>query len=73
MKVIENLSELPYIAQPSVFTIGNFDGVHLGHQHLIQYVNKIATKKGTSIIGTFKNHPSETLKNKKKLFSVIWI
>jgi len=32
-------------AKPSVLTIGNFDGVHIGHQALISKVRNIATKK----------------------------
>ena len=32
-------------AENSVLVIGNFDGVHLGHQSVINYARKIAKKK----------------------------
>jgi riboflavin kinase/FMN adenylyltransferase len=55
VKVIRNLEQkLP----PLVLTIGNFDGVHLGHQQIISQVRKIAKeKKLASAILTFEPHP----------------
>lgn len=55
MKVIRNLKQkLP----PLVLTIGNFDGVHLGHQQIISQVRKIAKEKNlASAILTFEPHP----------------
>src|SRR5690349_17799599 len=32
--------------RPSVLTIGNFDGVHRGHQHLVAYVMQRARERG---------------------------
>lgn len=52
---IENLTEkYPY----PILTIGNFDGLHLGHQAIFRMVIERAKKKnGTSIIFTFEPHP----------------
>jgi riboflavin kinase/FMN adenylyltransferase len=41
-----------------VITIGNFDGVHIGHQALFHEVIEAAdTIDGTSIAMTFEPHP----------------
>jgi len=39
--------------------IGTFDGVHLGHRHLIRTVREIAARDGlaASCLFTFRNHP----------------
>ncbi|MBN2321752.1 MAG: riboflavin biosynthesis protein RibF [Acidobacteria bacterium] len=49
--------------QPSpVVTIGNFDGVHLGHQNLIrELVSRAAEIGGTPIVFTFNPHPLQVL------------
>ena len=50
----------------SVLAFGNFDGVHLGHQLIINTVKNIAFKENlASIIITFDPHPSEYLRNKR--------
>jgi riboflavin kinase/FMN adenylyltransferase len=42
----------------SVVTIGNFDGVHLGHQHVIDLVVARARESGAmSVVVTFHPHP----------------
>jgi riboflavin kinase/FMN adenylyltransferase len=47
---------------PSVATIGFFDGVHLGHRFLIEHVMKEARSIGlSSIVITFDRHPREVL------------
>ncbi|WDM85480.1 bifunctional riboflavin kinase/FAD synthetase [Ehrlichia sp. JZT12] len=50
----------------SVIAFGNFDGVHLGHQLIIDTVKNIAFKENlASTIITFNPHPSEYLRNKR--------
>lgn len=51
---LDHIPALPNIA----LTIGTFDGVHLGHQHLFAELKK----HGTPVIVTFSNHPSEILR-----------
>lgn len=49
-------------AEPTVLTIGNFDGVHLGHQALIKRVVDEAAALGTaSALLTFHPHPRTVL------------
>lgn len=46
-----------------VATIGNFDGVHLGHRHLIEVVRQQARERGlASAVFTFSNNPSSVLR-----------
>ncbi|MHC4762668.1 MAG: adenylyltransferase/cytidyltransferase family protein, partial [Planctomycetota bacterium] len=42
MRVIETLENLEKIKNHSVLTIGNFDGVHIGHQQILTTAKKIA-------------------------------
>ncbi|WXR61749.1 bifunctional riboflavin kinase/FAD synthetase [Peptostreptococcaceae bacterium AGR-M142] len=72
MKIYDNLSELKEL-KGSVVTIGNFDGLHIGHQSLIDKSNEIARKKNlTSVLLTFRNHPLNFIMNKdlKRLMTV---
>lgn len=48
---------------PSVATVGFFDGVHLGHVHLLETVIREAHKAGemSSVVFTFERHPRKIL------------
>ncbi len=49
-------------SQPSIITIGTFDGVHIGHQKIIQQVVDLSNKdKTTSMALTFFPHPRMVL------------
>jgi len=63
MKLIENLDTIIEPFKNAVITIGNFDGVHLGHQALFSQVTKKASAlDGTSVAMTFEPHPIRLLK-----------
>jgi riboflavin kinase/FMN adenylyltransferase len=61
MQVFHDLSAL-ISRQPTVLTIGAFDGIHLGHRHLIGSTVESARATGSqSVLVTFFPHPSVVL------------
>jgi riboflavin kinase / FMN adenylyltransferase len=61
MQVIHDLAQRR--PTPGVLTIGTFDGVHLGHQRLIQEVVRSAREKGVQAVAlTFEPSPREVLR-----------
>jgi riboflavin kinase/FMN adenylyltransferase len=57
MKIYEGLGEFP-ILKNAVVTSGTFDGVHLGHQKILQRVLEIAERiDGETVLITFWPHP----------------
>jgi len=77
MKVIE-LNKDVVIEEPITLTIGNFDGLHLGHQTLLNTVKSFSDSKHAAL--TFDPHPRKyfmghayktlfTIKGKINLFS----
>jgi riboflavin kinase/FMN adenylyltransferase len=59
MKVFRGLPNAASRA-PCALTIGNFDGVHRGHQALLAHVRKAATDLGLdAAVMTFEPHPRE--------------
>lgn len=57
-----------------LLTIGVFDGVHLGHKHLIAQLKELARKQGyLSGVITFSQHPQEVLSPRTKLPSLTGI
>jgi riboflavin kinase/FMN adenylyltransferase len=62
MPLIRALEDLNRQYPRPVLTIGNFDGVHLGHQALFSLVKKRAADlDGTSMVMTFEPHPIRVL------------
>ena len=62
MKVIYRLDDLAVEYPAPVLTIGNFDGVHLGHQILMRDIVARAAKiGGTPAVVTFHPHPLQVL------------
>ena len=63
MKIIKNLNDIKEPFKKAVITIGNFDGVHIGHQALFhEVIEKTDIIGGTSIAMTFEPHPIRVLK-----------
>ena len=64
MKTITDLGEIREPFKNAVITIGNFDGVHLGHQALFhEVIEKADAIGGTSVAMTFEPHPMRILKH----------
>jgi riboflavin kinase / FMN adenylyltransferase len=63
MKLIKNIYDIKSQFKNAVVTIGNFDGVHKGHQAIIhQVIEKAESIEGTSVVITFDPHPIRVLK-----------
>ncbi len=61
--VYRSLAEIPAGFGPSVAAIGNFDGVHLGHQEILSSVVAEARVLGVrSVVITFDPHPERFLR-----------
>jgi riboflavin kinase/FMN adenylyltransferase len=59
-----DLSQIREPFQQPVLTIGNFDGIHLGHQSLFRKVRERAQAiRGTSLVVTFHPHPARILRS----------
>ena len=58
MKIVRHSSGIPAFARGGVVTIGNFDGVHLGHRAVVGAARRLATNMGASLAAvTFEPHP----------------
>ena len=67
MRIIETISGLEKIRKGCVLTIGNFDGVHIGHQEILTAAEKIAAEEETDLtVLTFDPHPVAVLHSQKK-------
>jgi riboflavin kinase/FMN adenylyltransferase len=63
MEYIEDIDALSKPYKNAAITIGNFDGVHIGHQALFhRVIEKADALGGTSIAMTFEPHPLRVLK-----------
>lgn len=58
MQINYTLPEVREAVSPLVVSIGNFDGVHLGHQAILKHVVNTARKRHTqAAVITFSNAP----------------
>ncbi|MDQ0257128.1 riboflavin kinase/FMN adenylyltransferase [Evansella vedderi] len=68
----ENLAEWQKAAKPTVMALGFFDGLHKGHQKVIETAKKIGLKKGLSVsVMSFFPHPKTVLSKGKKQFNYL--
>lgn len=60
MKIFRHYEDVPEPCPGAVVAIGNFDGVHRGHQALIAHAKDIAQRKGAPLgVLAFEPHPQE--------------
>ena len=72
MIVFERLEDIRDI-EPTVVALGNFDGIHKGHQEIITRTVKEAEAAGLkSAVFTFSNHTSSILKNVPKVKNILY-
>ena len=74
MKIYYDLNDIKRPFYRPALTIGNFDGVHLGHQALFKKVVEIAESRGGDKVAlTFHPHPMKVLRpdNPPKLISTL--
>jgi riboflavin kinase/FMN adenylyltransferase len=63
MKVFNHLNQITEPFKNAVITIGNFDGVHIGHQALFhEVIERAEAMDGTSVAMTFEPHPLRVMK-----------
>ncbi len=63
MQIFRKLEEVPQDYGPTVLSVGNFDGVHRGHQHVLRKMSERARELGAkSMVLTFNPHPIRILR-----------
>lgn len=72
MKVFTKLEDIKKI-QPTVIALGNFDGIHKGHQELIRRTVKSAKIAGLkSAVFTFTNHPKNVMSESMLIKNILY-
>src|ERR1700680_248136 len=68
MIIFRNLDEIQGKLTNTVVTIGNFDGVHLGHREIFRRVRKAADDLASvSVVISFIPHPLKLLPSNRNL------
>ncbi len=72
MDVIHGTEKIPARLQCAVVTIGNFDGVHLGHQFIFRRLVEEARQEGCpAVVISFDPHPKMVLHPERRPFYLI--
>lgn len=62
MQVFDSLKGIPKDFGPTVVSVGNYDGIHRGHQQLLQSIRTRALElNARSVLVTFDPHPTRVL------------
>src|SRR6202166_4373750 len=68
MQTFHKIDDVPGDFGPTVVSVGNFDGVHRAHRHLIdEIVGRAHAANAKSVAVTFEPHPSRILRPDNKL------
>ena len=63
MRIWRSLDDVPADLGRTVVVIGNFDGVHLGHRHVVRRARELADRDGLRVVAvTFDPHPMAVLR-----------
>lgn len=58
MRILRTITEFGRLAAHCVLTVGNFDGVHIGHQQIVTTgLQKAAERSARLVVMTFEPHP----------------
>jgi riboflavin kinase / FMN adenylyltransferase len=70
---IENVRDFPARARGAIVTVGNFDGVHRGHQRLLTRLRAKADAASVPALAiTFDPHPVALLRPEKAPVPLVW-
>ena len=68
MQVVQGIVNLAVAPKKCVATVGNFDGVHLGHKKIFAQLKARANElEGTATVFTFRPHPQIALRPERKV------
>lgn len=63
MRIWRSIDEVPAELGPTAVVIGNFDGVHLGHRHVLERAREVADAAQLTLVAvTFDPHPMAVLR-----------
>jgi riboflavin kinase/FMN adenylyltransferase len=73
VKLIRNLEQFPSSLRGGAVAIGNFDGVHRGHQRIVTRLKRHASNVGgAAIVFTFDPHPVRVLRPQEAPVPLTW-
>ena len=73
MQLLRSLDDLPTSLRGGAVTIGNFDGVHLGHARIVErLLAKAKEVSGPAVVFTFDPHPVRLLRPDKAPPPLTW-
>ena len=68
MRVFRQLSDVPRDFGPSIVSVGNFDGIHCAHRHMLGLIVQRAQEQACqSVAVTFDPHPARFLRPESSL------
>ena len=62
MNVHQGINGLKQVPDGAVLSIGNFDGMHLGHRKIIETMNAVRPAGARLAVATFEPHPLTVLR-----------
>jgi riboflavin kinase/FMN adenylyltransferase len=63
MQIFRTLDDIPAAFGPTMVSVGNFDGIHRAHAHVLQEIVERARQSGSKAVAvTFEPHPARILR-----------
>ncbi|MGC1788793.1 MAG: bifunctional riboflavin kinase/FMN adenylyltransferase, partial [Terriglobales bacterium] len=63
MRIFHKLDDVPRDFGPGIVSVGNFDGLHRAHRHVLdEIVRRAKAARALSVVVTFEPHPSRILR-----------